>query len=324
MMGPHSKTAAGLLLLVQSFHLASFQHSTSSPAITIDRNWLRELVRNASLNRTLAENGLDYDERGQPRAESGGGVPSGAMAILSAEDESLPGEGSGQAGDMFTSMPVDLMFTPSQPPDGNMSSISNVSDGASESAQGNTTQTAGVPDGRTTTPQIDPNVTGAEDLAGNRSDSATASPPQVNATAAKDWNSTDAPDSTAPDIPEATTVGSAMTVDQTDTTAATPTTSLQASTAVVVNAPEGGNKTGKEAAESSSSDRGMTGTTLHVIRFWVTFNSAITPQKSPLKPYYYYSLLFCLPPLTHIYRLSFSPLPLLEDRRPFFEKGKVG
>lgn len=271
-MGLHFKTAAGLLLLVQFFHLASFQQSTNSPAITINKNWLRQLVRNESVSPygTPAENGLDYDERGQPPAELGGGIPSGAMAIFPGEDENLTAEGSGEEGNMFTAVPVDVTFTTSEPSDGNVSSTSNASSGTSESNQANITDTTSAPDNATTTPRNDSsdlsvqNVTTAEDL-GNHTDSTTPSPPQGNVTdqttptAAKDWNSTDDSASTVADIPAATTTGSNRTIDQNDTTPATQTTSLMASTAVDANTPEGANKTGKVVAEGSSSDRGMTG-----------------------------------------------------------------
>lgn len=288
-MGLHFKTAAGLLLLIQSFHLASFQNSTNSPAITIDRTWLRELARNKSVspNDALTREELEYDERGQPPIESSGGIPSGAMAIFPGEEDNLTAEGSGDEDHMFTSWPLNVTFTESEPPDGNMSSTNNVSDGASESNQTNITDTTEVPDNQTATPRnnsSDPsvqNVTSAEDL-GNHTDATTASPPQDDVTeegstptAAKDWNSTDESDTTVPHTPEATTVvsattvvGSATTVNQTDTAAATPTTSPEASTAtpttspeastaVDLNTPEGANKTGKVVADGSSSDRGL-------------------------------------------------------------------
>lgn len=343
----HFKTAAGLLLLIQLFHLASFQHSTNSPAMTIDKNWLRELVRNASLDRALAENGLDYDERGQSHAESGAGIPSGAMAIFPAEDENLTAEGSGEEGDMLTSVPVNVTFTTSEPPGGNTSSTSNVGDRASESIQVNATETTEVLDNRTATPQSSSgdlsaqNATSAEDLS-NHTNSTTASPLQGDVTdestpaANKDWNSTGDSASTVPDIPEATAVGSDRTVDQTDTRPVTPTTSLKASTAVDVSTPEGANKTGKVVAEGSSSDRGMTSSGCNLSDFWFTFNLAIPLKKQPFQVTFKTShsirdtitlpvctLFFFSASLTHIYRLFF-PLPLLEDQCPLFEKGKVG
>lgn len=278
-MGMHFKTAAGLLLLVQLFHLASFQHSTNSPAITIDKSWLREQMRNESLAE-LAENGLlDYSERGQSTDESGGGIPSGAIAIFPGEDENLTAEGSGEEGNMFTAMPVNVTFAVSGPPDSNMSSTSNASDGASESNQANVTDITAAPDNQTTTPQNNSsdlsaqNVTSAEDL-GNHTASTTASPTQdtitneTTPTAAKDRNTTGDSALTVPDIPEATTAGFDRAVNQTQTTPVTPATSLKASTAVDVNTPEGGNKTGKVAAEGSSSDRGMTSLGLCFIQIW--------------------------------------------------------
>lgn len=273
-MGLHFKTAAGLLLLIQSFHLASFQNSTNPPAITIDRTWLRELARNKSVspNDALTREELEYDERGQPPIESSGGIPSGAMAIFPGEEDNLTAEGSGDEDHMFTSWPLNVTFTESEPPDGNMSSTNNVSDGASESNQTNITDTAEVPDNQTATPRNNSsdvsmqNVTSAEDL-GNHTDATTASPPQDDVeegstpTAAKDWNSTDESGATVPGTPKATTVGSATNVNQTSSEAstATPTTSPEAPTAVDLKTPEGANKTGKVVADGSSSERGTTG-----------------------------------------------------------------
>lgn len=302
-MGLSFKTAAGLLLLVQFFHLASFQHSTNPPAVTIDRSWLRELVRNgsASLNRALAQNGLEYDERGQSPDKSSGGIASGGMTIYSEEDENLTAEGSGDEGNMLTAVPVDVTVAAFEPPESNMSLASNVTDGASESNRVNITDTTEFPDNPTTpttTPRNDSsdlsaqNVTSTEDL-GNHTDSTTALPPQENVTnettptVAKDWNSRIDSASTVSDIPEVTMVEFNKTVDQTDTPV-TPTTSLKALTAVEVNTPEGTNKTGKVAAEGSSSDRGMTvRVAFHpipksMIYSGITFNWPL-PQKQTLQ-----------------------------------------
>lgn len=284
----HFKTAAGLLLLVHCFHLASFQHSTNSPAITIDKSWLRELVRNESQHQALAENGLDYDERGQSHA----GIPSGAMAIFPPEEEeNLTAEGSGEEGDMFTSVPENIPFTTSEPLDGNLSSTTNVSDGASESILAKATETPVVTDNRTMTPRNDSgdlsvqNVTSAEDL-GNGTNPTTASPLQMNGTdettptAANDWNSTDDSASVVPHVPEATAVGSNTTVEQTPTTAVTPKTSIEASTAVDVNTPEGGNKTGKVVPEESGSERGTRSSLYTLSDSRSLFNSAMPTKKN--------------------------------------------
>lgn len=280
-MGLHFKTAAGLLLLIQALHLASFQNSTNSPAITIGQTWLRELTRNKSArpNDALTREELEYDERGQLPMESSGGIPSGAMAIFPGEEDNLTAEGSGDEDHTLTSWPLNATFNESDPPDGNMSSTNNVSDGASESNRANVTDTTEVPDNHTATHRNDSsepsvqNVTTAVDL-GNHTDATTASPPQEEVseegtpTPAKDRNSTDASAGMVPDTAEATTVGSATTlvgsdttVNQTDTAAATPPTSPEASTAVDLNTPEGANKTGKAGGDGNSSDRGTTGCT---------------------------------------------------------------
>lgn len=287
-MGLHFKNAAGLLLLIQALHLASFQNSTNSPVITIDKTWLRELARNKSArpNDALAREELEYDERGQLPMESSGGIPSGAMAIFPGEEDNLTAEGSGDEDHTLTSWPLNVTFIESDPPDGNMSSTNNVSDGASESNRANITDTTEVPDNHTATHRNDSrnpsvqNVTSAEDF-GNHTDATTASPPQEDVTeegtptAAMDRNSTDASGGIVPDTTEATTVGSAATVvgsattavgsdttvNQTGTAAATPPTSSEASTAVDLNTPEGANKTGKAVGDGNSSDRGTTGCT---------------------------------------------------------------
>lgn len=90
-MGLFLKVTAGLLLLVQAFQSVSLQDSTDSPGRTIDKSWLRDLVRNRTggqgvlipLERTEADQGFhptpdfihDYI----------GGITSGSMAIPNEE-----------------------------------------------------------------------------------------------------------------------------------------------------------------------------------------------------------------------------------------------
>lgn len=269
----HLQTAAGLLLLFHAFHLASFQHSTRSPVITIDKSWLRRLAENrsASANDALVGGELEYDERGQPPA----GIPSGGMAIFNIEEENSSGEGSGDEVRVVTTGPPDVTFAASEPPDGNVSSTSNVGDDSSESNQANNTDTTEVPENPTAlAPRNDSsdlnakNDTSAEDH-GNHTDATTASPQQEvteesTATAAQDWNATDDSTAMVPEAPKATTAGSAATVDQTETTAETPRTSPEASPAVDPNTPEGTNKTGKVVADGSSSERGRTASACRV------------------------------------------------------------
>ncbi|KAK9542305.1 hypothetical protein VZT92_000180 [Zoarces viviparus] len=67
-MGLCLKMAAGLLLLVHVFHLASLQDSTDSPGRTIDKSWLRDLAKKTagSQNATVSE---DEAENGQGHAD---------------------------------------------------------------------------------------------------------------------------------------------------------------------------------------------------------------------------------------------------------------
>ncbi|XP_032372912.1 mucin-15 isoform X1 [Etheostoma spectabile] len=62
-MGLHLKLTAGLLLLVQAFHLASLQDSTDSPGRTIDKSWLRAgiLKHLASLQNSTDSPGWTID-----------------------------------------------------------------------------------------------------------------------------------------------------------------------------------------------------------------------------------------------------------------------
>lgn len=97
-MGLFLKVTAGLLLLVQAFQSVWLQDSTDSPGRTIDKSWLRDLVR----NRTGGQGALIPLERMEPDQgfhptpdfihDYSGGITSGSMAIPNEEEEIKDGD----------------------------------------------------------------------------------------------------------------------------------------------------------------------------------------------------------------------------------------
>lgn len=87
------KITAGLLLLVQAFQSASLQHSTDSPGRTIDKSWLRDLVRNRTGGQApvIPPDGVEphqgFDTTLDPSHDYSSGITSGSMSTLSEEEE---------------------------------------------------------------------------------------------------------------------------------------------------------------------------------------------------------------------------------------------
>lgn len=87
------KVTAGLLLLAQAFQSVSLQQSTDSPGRTIDKSWLRDLVRNRTGHQAAGfpSAGTEPDQRFDPTLDSShdysSGITSGSMPILNEEEE---------------------------------------------------------------------------------------------------------------------------------------------------------------------------------------------------------------------------------------------
>ncbi|KAM8761902.1 uncharacterized protein AB9X84_006800 [Acanthopagrus schlegelii] len=93
------RIAAGLLLLIQTFHTASLQNSTDSPGRTILREWLRDLPKNKAESHDTAVPGVDteYDQGADVTAAEAGndyssGIASGSMAEFKEEGDSVPSQ----------------------------------------------------------------------------------------------------------------------------------------------------------------------------------------------------------------------------------------
>lgn len=80
------KVTAGLLLLAQAFQPVSLQQSTDSPGRTIDKSWLRDLVRNRT-GHQAAEPDQGFDPTLDSSHDYSGGITSGSMPILNEEKD---------------------------------------------------------------------------------------------------------------------------------------------------------------------------------------------------------------------------------------------
>lgn len=110
------KITAGLLLLVQAFQSASPQQSTDSPGRTIDKSWLRDLVRNrtggqaALIPADKAEPDQGFHTTLDPSHDYNGGITSGFMYTLSEEEENKDADEEPDDLNVVTTpvLPVDL------------------------------------------------------------------------------------------------------------------------------------------------------------------------------------------------------------------------
>lgn len=262
------KTTAGFLLLAQAFYLASLQHSTDSPGRTIDKSWLRELVKNKTGSQDDAVPGGNTDVALESTRDYSSGIASGSMTILPEQEENVTGqdnnanEGSDDLNSVTATQPAaDLNATTKQPhfPEANVSASA-----AMDSSNASQINTTDAKEGfiNSTTTQNSSNHLAAQnstsflDLDSNHTDSQTHLAPEGNDTQESTikpdedtWltNTTESTDTTneTSSMPLSTTFHSTTT----DISRETTITPLQ-------NTPESANKTGKGSATGSDSDRG--------------------------------------------------------------------
>ncbi|XP_023248878.1 mucin-15 [Seriola lalandi dorsalis] len=284
------KITAGLLLIVHAFHLASLQDPTDSPGRTIDKSWLRELAKNTagSLNAAVTGEKAKYDQEADATASEPSndysGIASGSMAAFNAEEENLSGHESGAnntSDDLnvvaTTLPPAFTNGTTKQPelPDATVSPNTTTAHPTS-SSHANVTEAEDGSHNSTTTLQtstthlISQNSTSFPDFS-NRTDlQSTTSPPERNATqesttrpkahtgltnstSTGSTNTTAVTTTASPETNKTSTLSSSTTVLPSETTETSPATT----TAAAPNTPEKANKTDKDAASGSSSERGL-------------------------------------------------------------------
>lgn len=182
-MGPYLKLTAGLLLLVQAFHLASLQNSTDSPRRTIPQEWLREKPKNTAGSQNAEE---DTNHPGYSAF--------GAIASFPEEEENVSGhnrDATDTADDQTAVTPTVLPsnVTTKQPklPDATISPT-NVTTEPTNSSQINMTGAEEESHNSTTTPQNSTthlsaqNSTSFPDHTNHPDLQTTASAPESNAT----------------------------------------------------------------------------------------------------------------------------------------------
>lgn len=252
------KITAGLLLLVQAFQFASLQPSTDSPGRTIDKSWLRDLVRNrtgghaAVIPADGAEPDQRFDTTLDPSHDYSSGITSGSMSTLGEEEENKDADEEPDDLNVVTTpqLPGNLNVNISAPtPDS-----TNVTDVEKELNDSSTTSP------NATTFMTAENSTHWSDY--NRNDSLTTSAPEVNVT--QETATTPAEDAHSINATEPT-VTRTTEVTQTSTSFASATKfllstsseiSLRTTTLQVQDTPEVANKTGTAAGKGSSSERG--------------------------------------------------------------------
>lgn len=254
------KTMAGLLLLVQAFQSVALQHSTETPRRTIDKAWLRDLVRNRTggvIPAERSEPDQGSDPTLDPIPDYSGGITSGSMAILNEEEESNNADEEPYDLNVVTApeFPVDLNVTTKEPfLDVNSSTTpldsTNVTDVERE-----LNHSSAIPPSPATLPTVE-NSTLLSDF--NQSNSPTTSAPGGNAMQETPTtptevrlttNAVEPTDTRTTEIGESSTSPAAATSFQ-------PSTSSGTSGSAVPDTPEAANKTGSGAGSGSSSERG--------------------------------------------------------------------
>ncbi|XP_008301526.1 cell wall protein IFF6 [Stegastes partitus] len=225
------RTAAVLLLLVQTFQLGSLQNSTDSPGRTIDKSWWRKLPKeNLGVPTEESENADGGD------AADYSGIASGSMAVNSEEEQNLTGRDTNANGtsddSSFVTTAAPHVFhgghkkknkhpKPSVHPKSTNSSHSNATEAEFDSPQNST----GFPDvqPRTSAPKVSTARNSTTEAAGEGLDNSTGS---SNATAAStpETNRTSTTNSSATEVPLETSEMSPTTADVNATANATTAT----------------------------------------------------------------------------------------------------
>ncbi len=294
------KITAGLLLLVQAFHLASLQESTDSPGRTIDKSWLRELAKNTagSQNAAVTEEETEYYQGADATAmesnnEYSGGIASGSMAVYNEEEENVAGGDKDASDDVTvvaTTVPPTFPNVTTQQPelqDATVSPTTATTD-PTNSSKINMTEAeefhnSSMTPQKSTTHQSAPNSTSFPDNFNHTDLQTTTLTPESNATqesttkpdedtgltnATESNNTTTVTTTTTPEISETSNTSSSTRVFLPETTETSPETT----TAAALNTPEKANNTDKAAASGSSSERGtaaVSGVTVSGAQFHV-------------------------------------------------------
>lgn len=273
------KITAGLLLLVQAFHLASFQITPESSGRTIDHSWLRDLAKNTagSQNAAVTEEETEYDHGADATAmESSNdysGIASGSMAIQTDEENNVARHdgASDEQSVLTTTAPPALQNVTTKQlelPDATVSLTDH-----KNSSQINMTEAEEEFHNSTTTPPNSTthlsaqNSTSFPDHSNHTDLQTTTLAPESNATqesttkpdkdagltnATESSNTTTVTTTTMPEINETSTTPSSTTVFLPETTE----TSTATTTAAAPITSDKADKTGKGSASGSSEERG--------------------------------------------------------------------
>ncbi|XP_070687765.1 mucin-15 [Pempheris klunzingeri] len=283
-MGLCLKLTAGLLLLVQAFHLAALQYSTDSPGRTIDQSWLRGQAKNSagSQNAAVTADETEYDQAADATAmESSNdysGIASGSMAAQTEEEANVENSDTAQldtsdnlSAVTITAPPTFSNVSTKQPelPDATVSPAD-----SKNSSQINLTEAKEESDNSTTTFQNSTthlsaqNSTSFPDYSNHTDSQETTSAAETNVTqesttkpdedagltnGTESTNATTVTTTTMPEINETSTTPPSTTAFLSETTERSPATIAPAAPST----PEKANKTEKASASGGSAERGL-------------------------------------------------------------------
>ncbi|KAM3626203.1 uncharacterized protein V6R79_024588 [Siganus canaliculatus] len=270
---------AGLLLLVQSFHLASLQFSTDSPGPTIDKSWLRDVSKLKAESQNTALPREEYDQRadetdGESNNDPNDPVASGSMAFSGEKDNGNEDSDANQVSDDTVTTTVSYVapnataMQPQSPDDNASPSVDNTNSSLTnmtDQQQDFLNSTTPHPNS-TSNPSLQ-NSTRVSGSSNNTDLQTTTSTPEGNATEESTskpqegtelTNATEHSNTTAstasPEMNETTTTSATTTVFE---SATTKSITVMTSTTADLNTPERSNRTDTGSEEESSGDRGL-------------------------------------------------------------------
>lgn len=331
------KVTAGLLLLAQAFQSVSLQQSTDSPGRTIDKSWLRDLVRNrtghqAGFPSAGTEPDQGFDLTLDSSHDYSGGITSGSMPILNEEESIKDADEEREDQNVVTTpeLPGDMA---TQDPflDVNVSATTLDSTNVTDVEKDIKNSTATSLLSKSTVFPTAENSTRLSDF--NQNNSLTTLAPEGNAT--QETATTPTEDTRLINLTEPTDTRTTK-VSQTSTTSVPATSfqpsmssemSLKTTISPVQDTPEVANKTGT----GSSSERGRS--PFHLSAIWYHFRTDTTHlpkpfviqykqilRKNALKRSWWFLSPFTLP-LSH---MCLHLFPTLRGQMLVLSKEKVG
>ncbi|KAG7482561.1 hypothetical protein JOB18_024176 [Solea senegalensis] len=246
------KITASFLLTVHAFHLASSQESTDSPRQTMDRDWLRGFLKNATESQNTTEQEAQYysgSDTGEESSIDYSGTASGSMAVNYLEEENVlrhETEGNNGSDVVNTTLPSTDSSNTTKLPELSNTTVTITTTGTTKQSPVNMTEAGEESSGSATTSQT--STTPKSTASSSAQTSTTKSKEDLNSSTTTP--STTTPSTTTPSTTTVTTTAKPM-IEETSNTHSTTTTLPpettglipETTTSAALNTPEKVNRT---------------------------------------------------------------------------------